>query len=51
MNRVGCEDKDVKEQDAASFPVPQSNNGLHPTPDTNLLMFRHRLGRGGDAGR
>lgn len=31
MNRVGRENEDVKEQDAVSFPAPQSNIGRHPT--------------------
>ena len=29
MKRVSREDEDVKEQDAVSFPVPQSNNSLN----------------------
>ena len=29
MNRVSRENEDVKEQDAVSFPVPQSNNSLN----------------------
>jgi hypothetical protein len=31
MNRVSRENEDVKEQDAVSFPAPQSNDGMHPT--------------------
>jgi hypothetical protein len=27
------------------------NNGMHPTRDTNLFIFPHRLGRAGGAGR
>ena len=29
MNQVSRENEDVKEQDAVSFPVPQSNNSLN----------------------
>lgn len=27
-----------------------SNNGLHPTADTRLVILRERLGAAGDAG-
>ena len=27
------------------------NNGMHPTADTLLVMYRQRLGAAGDAGR
>lgn len=30
MNRVSHENEDVNEQDAVSFPAPQSNNDMHP---------------------
>lgn len=29
----------------------QANNGMHPTRDTTALMYPHKLGRAGDAGR
>ena len=38
MNRVSRENEDVKEQDAVSFPVPQSNNGMHPTANSVALI-------------
>ena len=33
------------------IPAAASNNGMHPTRDTNLLMFQYRGRRAGDAGR
>jgi hypothetical protein len=38
MNRVSRENEDVKEQDAVSFPVPQSNNGMHPTANCTAFI-------------
>jgi hypothetical protein len=29
----------------------KSNNGMHPTADTLLVIFLQRLGAAGDAGR
>ena len=43
MNQVSRENEDVKEQDAVSFPVPQSNNGMRPT--ANSVLLAARLGR------
>ena len=38
MNRVSRENEDVKEQDAVSFPAPQSNNGMHPTANSTAFI-------------
>jgi hypothetical protein len=39
MNRASRENEDVKEQDAGSFPVPQSNNSFN-TSGNSLDVIR-----------
>jgi len=41
----------IKEFYQASGAPARSNNGMHPTADTNNFMLRGRLGAAGDAGR
>jgi hypothetical protein len=43
MNRVSREDEDVREQEAVSFPVPQFNNGLHPTANSTAFTRKTRM--------
>jgi hypothetical protein len=42
MNRVGRENEDVKEQDAVSFPAPQSNNGMRPAASSAAFIRETR---------
>jgi hypothetical protein len=41
MKRVSRENEDIKEQDAVSFPVPQSNNSLNRS--ASQLVFHREL--------